>query len=45
VLGKIVRIKESEKSSKIDELLPAESKKEFINKAWILEKMKELEKD
>jgi hypothetical protein len=45
VLGKIVRIKESEKSSKIDELLPAERKKEFINKAWMLEKMKELERN
>lgn len=43
VLGKIVRIKESEKSFKIDELLPAERKKEFINKAWVLEKMKKLE--
>ncbi len=45
VLGKIVRIKESGKSYKVDELLPTERKKEFINKTWILEKLRELEFD
>lgn len=45
VLGKIVRIKESGKSYKVDELLPSERKKEFINKTWILEKLRELEFD
>jgi hypothetical protein len=44
VLGKMLRIRESGKSYKLDELMPAEKKKEFISKAWILEKMKELDK-
>lgn len=43
VLGKISRIRESGKSYKVDELLPSEMKKEFINKQWVLEKLKELE--
>ena len=45
VLGKMVRIKESGKSYKIDELMPSERKKEFINKTWILEKLKDLDSD
>lgn len=38
-----MRIRESGKSYKLDELIPGEKKKEFINKAWVVEKMKELE--
>ena len=45
VLGKLVRIREGGKNYKIDELLPSERKKDFINKIWILEKLKDLESD
>ncbi len=43
IVAKLMRIKESGKSYKLDELIPGEKKKEFINKAWVVEKMKELE--
>lgn len=43
VLGKLSRIRESGKLYKIDELMPEESKQSFVNKAWIMEKIKELE--
>ncbi|MBK7157910.1 MAG: hypothetical protein IPH77_04965 [Ignavibacteria bacterium] len=43
--GKLLKIKELNKYHKLDELEAQVLKKDFINKYWILEKIKELEKD
>ena len=43
--GKLLKIKELMKYHKLDELEAQVTKKDFINKYWILEKIKELEKD
>ncbi|MBS1552655.1 MAG: hypothetical protein JST15_11380 [Bacteroidetes bacterium] len=43
--GKLLKIKELKKYHKLDELEAQVLKKDFINKYWILEKIKELEKE
>ncbi len=43
ILGKLLRIRESGKMYKLDELMPETEKLSLINKPWLIEKMHELE--